>query len=92
MLLASPYRQPQASPASTKTNPATKTISTIDMDGLGAVGRRAIRKAAAKGKFTIVNPQQALLERAPVTTNVTRSRAMAAAITAAQRVRAGGSY
>lgn len=81
-------------PAS-KTNPHGNppVIDAIDIETFNnPVHRRAIRRLAARGTYRIVDPRDALLTDAPVTTNKSRSQAMAAAITAAARVRRGGSY
>jgi hypothetical protein len=75
----------------------TPTVKAQDVEKFSAVGRRALKRLDKKGSLHIVgqtlDEQKAgLLAHAPLTTNVSRSRAMAAAITAASRVRAGGSY
>jgi hypothetical protein len=53
-----------------------------------AASRRKV--LVQRGQFQLAKAE--LLEQAPLTTNVTRSNAMAAAIAAAARVRAGGRY
>jgi hypothetical protein len=79
------------------TRPAVPTVKAQDVEKFGAVGRRALKRLEQRGTLqirglTLDQQKEQLLAHAPITTNVSRSRAMAAAITAAQRVRAGAGY